>query len=257
MRKPIGRIRGLFRYPVKSMAGVPLEAALLGWHGIEGDRRLAFRRVAEKGGFPWLTASRVSQLVLYRPFVAEGNDPVVPTHVKTPDGRDLEIAGDEMRAELAAAVGADVELMRLSQGIFDEAPVSIVSVASLEAVSRDARRSTDVRRFRPNLLVETEEGVAFAEDAWIGKVLRLGSDPDAPAVAVTMRDKRCVMINLDPDTATAEPCMMKAAVHLNDNNVGVYAVVVRAGTIASDAGIYLEDEEPFPENPQEFEKTQC
>src|SRR5437762_8852138 len=128
MRDPIGRIRGLFRYPVKSMAGVPLETAPLGWHGIEGDRRLAFRRVAEKGAVPWLTASRLARLVLYRPFGAEANDPLVPTHVKTPDGRDLEIAGDEIRAELRAAFGADVELMRLSQGIFDEAPVSIVSV---------------------------------------------------------------------------------------------------------------------------------
>ena len=240
MREPIGTIRGLFRYPVKSMAGVPLKTASLGWHGIEGDRRLAFRRVAEKGGVPWLTASRLSRLVLYRPFGGDGNDPVVPTHVKTPDGRDLEIAGDEMRAEIAAAFGADVELMQLSRGIFDETPVSIVSMASLDAVSRDAQRPTDVRRFRPNLLVETEEGGAFAEDAWVGKVLRLGSGPDAPAVAVTMRDKRCVIINLDPDTATAEAGMMKAAVRLNDNNVGVYAVVVRPGTIAPGAGIYLE-----------------
>ena len=183
MREPVGRIRGLFRYPVKSMAGVPLETAQLGWHGIEGDRRLAFRRVAEKGGFPSLSASRLARLVLYRPFGGEGNDAVFPTHVKTPDGRDLEIAGEEMRAELAAAIGADVELMRLSQGIFDDAPVSMVSVASLEAVSRDAQRPTDVRRFRPNILVEVEEGVAFAEDAWIGKVLRLGSDPDAPAIS--------------------------------------------------------------------------
>ena len=55
-----------------------------------------------------------------------------------------------------------------------------------------------------------------------------------------MRDKRCVMLNLDPDTATAEACMMKSAVRLNDNNVGVYAVVVRTGTIAAGAGIYLE-----------------
>ena len=240
MREPIGTIRGLFRYPVKSMAGVPLKTASLGWHGIEGDRRLAFRRVAEKGGVPWLTASRLSRLVLYRPFGGDGNDPAVPTHVKTPDGRDLEIAGDEMRAEIAAAFGADVELMQLSRGIFDETPVSIVSMASLDAVSRDAQRPTDVRRFRPNLLVETEEGGAFAEDAWVGKVLRLGSGPDAPAVAVTMRDKRCVIINLDPDTATAEAGMMKAAVRLNDNNVGVYAVVVRPGTIAPGAGIYLE-----------------
>jgi hypothetical protein len=113
-------------------------------------------------------------------------------------------------------------------------------MASLEAVSREGQRPTDVRRFRPNVLVETEKGEAFAEDAWVGKTLRLGPGDDAPAVAVTMRDLRCVMLNLDPDTAAADAGMMKAAVRLNDNNVGVYAVVVRPGTLATGADIYLE-----------------
>ncbi len=41
----IGQVEAIFRYPVKSMRGEPLEAANLGWHGLEGDRRLAFRRI--------------------------------------------------------------------------------------------------------------------------------------------------------------------------------------------------------------------
>lgn len=44
MKSPIGQIAALFRYPVKSMAGEYLDLAELGWHGIAGDRRLAFRR---------------------------------------------------------------------------------------------------------------------------------------------------------------------------------------------------------------------
>ena len=38
----IGQSEAIFRYPVKSMRGEPLLAATLGWHGIDGDRRLAF-----------------------------------------------------------------------------------------------------------------------------------------------------------------------------------------------------------------------
>lgn len=64
----IGRIQAIYRYPVKSMAGEVLERTQLGWYGLEGDRRFAFRRVAEKGGFPWLTASKVPALLLYRPI---------------------------------------------------------------------------------------------------------------------------------------------------------------------------------------------
>jgi MOSC N-terminal beta barrel domain len=48
----IGHVEAIFRYPVKSMSGERLEAAELGWHGIEGDRRLAFRRMTDHSGFP-------------------------------------------------------------------------------------------------------------------------------------------------------------------------------------------------------------
>ena len=40
----IGEVEALFRYPVKSMSGKRLEFAEVGWHGVDGDRRLAFRR---------------------------------------------------------------------------------------------------------------------------------------------------------------------------------------------------------------------
>jgi uncharacterized protein len=242
MGAPIGRVHTLFRYPVKSMAGVPLERARLGWHGIEGDRRFAFRRVAEKGGIPWLTASRLPRLVLYRPFGTAAEDPDLPTHVKTPGGRDLLLTGDELREELTADFGAEVDLMRLSRGTFDEAPVSIVSAATVATLARETGRTMDVRRFRPNVFIETEDLGGFPEDAWTGKVLSLGSGPDAPAVAITLRDKRCVMLNLDPDTAAADAGVMKAAVRLNDNHLGVYAVVVRTGTVTPGAGVYLEGE---------------
>jgi len=240
MSAPIGRVHTFFRYPVKSMAGVSLERASLGWHGIEGDRRFAFRRVAEKGGMPWLTASRLPRLILYRPFGSAAEDPNLPTHVKTPDGRDLPLGGDELREELSAAFGAQVELMRLRHGIFDEAPVSILSAATLETLARETGRPMDVRRLRPNVFLETGDAKGLPEDAWVGKVLRLGSGLDAPAVAITQRDERCVMVNLDPDTAAADAGVMKAAVRLNDNDLGVYAVVVRTGTVTPGASVYLE-----------------
>ncbi len=43
-------------------SGEPLDAARLGWHGLDGDRRLAFRRLDERGGFPWLSASKLPDL---------------------------------------------------------------------------------------------------------------------------------------------------------------------------------------------------
>lgn len=47
-----------------------------------------------------------------------------------------------------------------------------------------------------------------------------------------MRDLRCAMLNIDPDTAALDPELMKAAVRANQNHAAVYATVVRTGTIA-------------------------
>src|SRR5229473_1193020 len=68
----IGRVEAIFRYPVKSMAGERLEAAELGWHGLEGDRRLAFRRINNSSGFPWLSASQLPDLLRFAPLRREG-----------------------------------------------------------------------------------------------------------------------------------------------------------------------------------------
>ena len=52
MALKVGEIEALFRYPVKSMAGEALEEVELGWHGLEGDLCLAFRRISDRHGFP-------------------------------------------------------------------------------------------------------------------------------------------------------------------------------------------------------------
>src|SRR5262245_24406519 len=200
MLREIGRVSHLFRYPVKSMAGVGVDAASLGWHGFEGDRRLAFRRVEERGGFPWLSASRVAEMVLYRPFGDTEGDPLLPSHVQTPEGGELLLAGVELREALSRRHGAPVELMRLKHGIFDDAPVSIIASVTMGEILGGAGRPMDVRRFRPNVVVEAEDGAPFVEDAWVGKRLLFGS-AEGPAVGVTHRDERCAMVNIDPDTA--------------------------------------------------------
>src|SRR5581483_4192277 len=81
----IGQVEAIFRYPVKSMRGEPLDAAALGWHGLDGDRRLALRRLDERGGSPWLTASRLPDLILFTPQRrGDGDGEALPTHVRTP-----------------------------------------------------------------------------------------------------------------------------------------------------------------------------
>ncbi len=234
-----GRISAIFRYPVKSMAGEVLEVGRLGWHGLEGDRRLAFRRLTDKSEFPWLSASRLPQLLLYKPLRLDSNAnsknrELLPSHVRTPEGKEYELRSDELREEVSKLYGSALELMNLRHGIFDETPISVISLGTVHSVARESGRgvdSCDLRRFRPNVVIETNSGEPFEEDKWVGRTLSFGEGNSGPAVRVTMKDERCVMVNLDPDTAERDAEVMKAVVRLNENYAGVYGTVVRTGEL--------------------------
>lgn len=239
MQIEIGRVEAIYQYPVKSMAGEKLEMAQLGWHGIEGDRRLALRRLNDSSGFPWLTASKLPDLVLFAPQRKDDADADTPTHVRTPDGKMLPVFGEELAAEIGQRYGAGVQMMQMKHGIFDDACVSVIATDTIEEISRLAGVSPDVRRFRPNVLVRLSRPIPFQEDAWLGGTLWFGEGEDAPSVAVTMRDLRCAMLNIDPDTARLALEMMKAAVRANQNHAGIYGTVTRIGQVAVGQKIFL------------------
>jgi uncharacterized protein YcbX len=233
----LGRISAIFRYPVKSMAGELLDVARLGWYGIEGDRRLAVRSLADKSEFPWLTASKLPQLLLYKPVRFDSNanrknGELLPTHVRTPDGKEYELRSEELRQEISTRYGSDVELMNLKHGIFDEACISVISRSTVQGIERESGRELDLRRFRPNVVIETKGAEPFMEDKWVGRTLRVGEGNSAAVIGVTMKDERCVMVNLDPDTAEKDSEVMKTIVRLNGNYAGVYGTVVKAGELS-------------------------
>lgn len=228
----LGRISAIFRYPVKSMAGESLDITSLGWHGIDGDRRLAFRRLDDKSERPWLTASKLPELLLYKPLRVDGDKgELLPTHVRTPDGYEYELRSDELRREIEGRHGSEVELMNLKSGIFDEAAVSVISLSTVYGIGRESGRDLDLRRFRPNVVIETAGAEPFEEDKWLGRTLIFGEGNRGAVISVTMRDERCVMVNFDPDTAERDSEVMKTVVRLNENCAGVYGTVVKAGEL--------------------------
>jgi uncharacterized protein YcbX len=229
----IGHVEAIFRYPVKSMGGERLEVAHLGWHGLEGDRRLALRKMDDRSGMPWLTASKLPDLLLFSPHRREdGARGDLPTHVRTPDGEELPVFGEELATEVARRHGAPVQMMQLNHGIFDEATISVIAFDTVHEIGRLAGRSLDVRRFRPNVLVRLLRSGPFQEDEWVGGVLSFGEEGDAPAITATMRDIRCSMVNFDPDSARPAPEVLKAVVRVHQNTAGIYGTVTRTGRLA-------------------------
>ena len=228
----LGHIHQLVRYPVKSMAGVATDSAFLGWHGLQGDRRFAFRRLNDNSGVPWLSASRLPELLLYQPIGLDENaEEPTPTHVRTPEAINLALGSVELQNSVAEKFGSAVELMKLKHGIFDEESVSVINLTTISAIGREVGENLDTRRFRANIVIATDATEAFQEDGWIGGRLVFGDNDVGPILNVTMRDLRCVMINLDPDTAKQDPRIMKAAVRLNNNHAGAYATVARTGQL--------------------------
>ena len=240
MLTEIGYVEAIFRYPVKSMGGERLEAANLGWHGLEGDRRLAFRRLDDRGGIPWLTASKLPDLLLFAPqHRQDGAQGDLPAHIRTPDGEAMPIFGEDLATEVGRRYGSPVQMMHLKNGIFDDATISVIASDTVHEIGRLSGRSLDVRRFRPNVVVRLLRSLPFQEDEWVGSVLSFGEGDDAPAITATMRDLRCSMVNLDPDSASLAPEVMKAIVRANQNNAGVYGAVTRVGRVAVGQPILL------------------
>jgi uncharacterized protein YcbX len=240
MLKEIGHVEAIFRYPVKSMGGERLEFANLGWYGLEGDRRLAFRRMDDRSGMPWLTASKLPDLVLFAPLRREdGADGDLPTHVRTPNGEELPVFGEELAAEVGRRHGAAVQMMQLRHGIFDEASISVITTETVREIGRLSGRNLDLRRFRPNVVVGLLQPIPFQEDEWVGGVLSFGEGDDAPAVTVTMRDDRCSMLNIDPDSASRAAEVMKAVVREHQNTAGIYGTVTRIGRLTVGQTIHL------------------
>src|SRR5205085_11093098 len=132
---------------------------------------------------------------------------------------------EELAAEVGRRHGSPVEMMQMKHGTFDDACISVIASDTIREIGRLAGRDLDVRRFRPNVVVRLARSTPFQEDEWLGGVLSFGEQDNAPAVTVTMRDLRCSMVNLDPESASAAPEVMKAIVRANQNNAGIYGAV--------------------------------
>jgi len=111
---------------------------------------------------------------------------------------------------------------------FDAFPLLLLTDRSLATLAARASGSRiDVRRFRPNLLIETHIDADFPERAWCGRRVRIGS----AVLEVRMECPRCVMTTLPFADLPADPGVMRALVRESGGNLGVYAVPVEAGVV--------------------------
>jgi uncharacterized protein YcbX len=230
----VGRVVGLWRYPVKSMAGERLQDADVSWHGVAGDRRWAFVRDGrERSGFPWHTIRQQPEMLRYRPWFTDPDRPDASvTMVRTPGGTDVDVVDPALAAEL----GGGVRLIKQDRGIFDTMPLSLMTTQTVAGLGALVGTELDVQRFRPNLLIDATEEGGFPEDRWVGSVVQIGD----LRMRIDQRDKRCVVVNVDPATQDDDARVLRAITRDRDARLGVYGSTVQPGRVAVGDAVILE-----------------
>lgn len=230
----IGRVSGIYRYPVKSMGGERLEAAPVTFQGIPGDRVQAFIQGNSTSTFPWLTGRQVPSMLHYRARVTSKE---LGVEVVTPSGRTVAADDPELLAEIEALAGQPVHRLADYRGSFDVAPVTLIANASVAAIAEASGTTLDPLRFRMTFYLDTGDETPFIENAWVGRTVRIGENV---RVVVTERDQRCVMTTLDYPDSTGSPKVLRAIAELNGACAGVYAVVVAQGEVREGDAAWLE-----------------
>jgi uncharacterized protein YcbX len=216
-------VASLHRYPVKSMLGERVGRLDIDERGCAGDRIWSVRTATGKIGSGKTTRrfSAVPGLLLMR---AEERDGVVL--VTFPDGATCPAGSDEAAERLSRLVEQPVTLMpESSVSHFDDGPVSLLGHASIAAVAEERGAPVDATRFRANILVDGLD--AFAEEAWIGAHLHIGT----AVLHVTAASPRCVMVNAETADLPPQPGNLAAIGRLTEGSLGVVATVVEAGRI--------------------------
>ena len=112
---------------------------------------------------------------------------------------------------------------------FDAFPLLLMSRSALHSLqTHRAQSQFDLRRFRPNILVDGADG-GFPEDLWAGKTARIGE----ATLKFEMACPRCVMTTHGFDNLTRDPGIMRAIVNANAGNLGIYATVIEPGCIST------------------------
>jgi uncharacterized protein YcbX len=199
-------VAGLWRYPVKTLAGEALNETLVDENGVAGDRIVRVR-----GPEGVRTARRYWRLLGLRGTLGPGNRPLI-------DGHAWDSA--EALALVKGAAGDDAWLEAVAgQDGFDILPLLVATDGAVAALGRD------VRRLRPNILIGGVDGLD--ERDWAGAHLVIGD----LVVRIDQLRNRCVMTTVDPDTLDRDPEVLRDIVRRFGGRFALDADIVQPGSI--------------------------
>jgi uncharacterized protein YcbX len=249
----VGRLGGIWRFPVKSMQGEGLAAGMLTEQGLPGDRAWG---VVDDATGKVLSAKLEPRLMEATAFSADGSVRVrLPEGIVCPPGDEADkalsewldrrvsllravdhAASYEMNADNVDDASPIIELPCPPGTYFDAAPVHLLTSSSLRSMAeRHPESRWDIHRFRPTLLVDTADD-GFPEDAWIGTEVSIG----AARLRLFAPTVRCRM-TVHPQPGLPRDLEIAKAVNAeHEGNLGVYGVVVSPGRVAAGDAVTID-----------------
>lgn len=200
------RVEGLWRYPVKSLAGEPLQEAQLTDDGIPGDRIVHVR-----GPEGVRTSRRQHRLLGLKATLGKDGQPLV---------NGLPWQDPAVLREVKAAAGSDAWLEAYDgPERFDILPLLVATDGAVASFGRD------IRRLRPNILIGGVDGMD--EVTWEGAELHIGT----AVVRLDSLRGRCPMTTVDPDTLERDPEVLRDIGRRFGGRLALNAEVTRPGLI--------------------------
>ena len=199
-------VTSLWRYPVKTLGGEPIQTAELTLDGIPGDRVVHVR-----GPEGVRTSRRFHRLLGLYGSLGSNGDPLI---------NDLPWNSAEALALVREAAGSDAWLEANGRlGLFDVLPLLIATDGAVQAFGRD------VRRLRPNILIAGVDGMAEVD--WPGATLSIGE----AVIRLDSLRQRCPMTTVDPDTLEVDREVLRDINQRFGGRLALNAEIVGAGTI--------------------------
>jgi uncharacterized protein len=234
-KERIGRVIEINRFPVKSILGESLSSAIVSQRGIVGDRLWALKNENGKFG-SGKTTRRFQQMEgLFNYKARYERDTLIVT---MPDGNEFRGDQERIHEALSELLGIQVRLVKEeSISHFDEGPISIITTSALRMLSQDIGEIVDPRRFRANMLFETE-GTGHHEDEWVGRRIQIG-----PSVTLRIVDplERCIMVNNSQEELKQDSRILRTLVNNHSAMFGVWAKVEEYGEVSvGDEAILLD-----------------
>jgi len=240
--RTIGRVREVWRYPVSSVGGETLASITVSPEGIAGDRRFALFD-PETG-----LAAAPEKETRWRPalFITASQPDLGLPVLRFADGAEYALDDGALPDRLAEHFGFAVAVGLVGAGDYrfpvvsnryKAAPLHLVTTASTEALAAiTGLPPLDARRFRPSVLIETEDGEGFIENDWVDHTVRIG-DAD---IRVTEASRRCGMTLVAQPGLSEEPDVLRGIMRHNKRNLGVYATPAEPVTIRVGDPVYAE-----------------